>query len=137
MDEMDASLEAACICGFLDDLVREYLAYCQRESVDDRERVADKKASRKNKNRFPNVAGFCRYFHIGSNEYDILAAKYPDQFDRLVAIFEDEAFNSDVSPTLLSAYLKKRLGYEKNNVGEIYDGELKVVFEHDILEDGE
>ena len=136
MDEIDASLEAACICGFLDDLAKEYLAHCQKESYKRDENAADKKASKKSKNRFPNVAGFCRYFHIGSNEYDILAAKYPDQFDRLMAIFEDEAFNSDVSPTLLSAYLKKRLGYEKNNAGEIYDGELKIVFEHDILEDG-
>jgi hypothetical protein len=27
--------------------------------------------------------------------------------------------------------------YEKSNASEIYDGELKIVFEHDILEDGE
>ena len=137
MDEIDASLEAACACGFLDDLAKEYLSYCQKESDEHKGDAADKKASRKTKNRFPNVAGFCRYFNIGSNEYDILAAKYPGQFDRLMAIFEDEAFNSEVSPTLLSAYLKKRLGYEKSNAGEIYDGELKIVFEHDILEDGE
>lgn len=137
MDEIDASLEVACVCGFLYAFAEEYLAYCQRVYEFSDVGAAEKKASKKNKNKFPNVAGFCRYFHIGSNEYDILAAKYPNQFDRLVAIFEDEAFNSDVSPTLLSAYLKRRLGYEKNNVGEIYDGELKVVFEHDIMEDGE
>ena len=67
----------------------------------------------------------------------MLAAKYPAAFDKLIAVFEDEAFNSDVSPTLLSAYLKKRLGYEKKEGSEIYEGEMKVVFEHDIMEDGE
>ena len=48
-----------------------------------------------------------------------------------------EALNADVSPTLLSAYLKKRLGYEKNAGSEICDGQLRVIFEHDITEDGE
>ena len=137
MEDIDASLEAACVCGLLDAYVREYLAYCQRESQNGDEGTVDKKASRKSKNRFPNVAGFCRYFNIGSNEYDVLAAKYPAAFDKLIAVFEDEAFNSDVSPTLLSAYLKKRLGYEKKEGSEIYEGEMKVVFEHDIMEDGE
>lgn len=136
MQDIDASLEAACVCGLLPDYAREYLAYCQREAESADAVVSDKKASKKNKNRFPNVAGFCRYFNIGNNEYDLLAAKYPSAFDRLEAMFEDEAFNSDVSPTLLSAYLKKRLGYEKKEGSEIYDGELKIVFEHDIMEDG-
>lgn len=139
MDDIDSSLESACVCGFLDAFVEEYVSYCQRvseesECVESEKRTAKKT---KNKSRFPNVAGFCRYFNIGNREYEALASKYPCEFDKLYAILEDEAFNSDVSPTLLSAYLKKRLGYEKKEGSEIIDGQLKVIFDHDIMEDGE
>ena len=136
MDDIDSSLESACFCGLLDALAEEYVTFCQRVS-NEQDGEAEKKTAKKNKNRFPNVAGFCRYFNIGGKEYDALAAKYPKEFDKLYAIFEDEAFNSDISPTLLSAYLKKRLGYEKKDGSEIYEGQLKVVFDHDIMEDGE
>jgi hypothetical protein len=37
----------------------------------------------------------------------------------------------------LSAYLKKRLGYEKNDSKVSSDGQMRIVFEHDIIEDGE
>ena len=137
MDDIDSSLGTACYCGLLDAFIDEYITYCQRVSEDREGGNAEKRSAKKNKNRFPNVAGFCRYFNIGSKEYEALAAKYPNEFDRLYAIFEDEAFNSDVSPTLLSAYLKKRLGYEKREGSEIFDGQLKVLFDHDIMEDGE
>ena len=137
MDDNESSLEYACVGGLLGAMVEEYIFYCYRVSAGEYTGGADKKALKKTKNRFPNVAGFCRYFGIGHNEYESLEAKYPAEFDKLRAVFEDEAFNSDVSPTLLSAYLKKRLGYEKKEGSEIFDGELKVVFDHDIMEDGE
>ena len=137
MDDKDPSLECACVCGLLGVLIEEYIFYCQRSAQDCDTGGAEKRTTKKNKNRFPNVAGFCRYFNIGGNEYEALAAKYPKEFDKLNAIFEDEAFNSDISPTLLSAYLKKRLGYEKKEGSELIDGQLKVLFEHDIMEDGE
>ena len=57
------------------------------------------------------------------------------------AALEDEALNASNSPTLLSAYLKKRLGYlEKQSKGEQNESEcglMRLVFEHDIEEDGE
>ena len=136
MDDNGGSIEQACLCGCLDALVDEYLIYCHKSSSETVKEGDDKKSAKKNKNRFPNVAGFCRYFHIGSSEYETLAAKYPNEFDKLRVVFEDEAFNSEISPTLLSAYLKKRLGYEKNEGSEVYEGELRVVFDHDIMEDG-
>ena len=65
-----------------------------------------------------------------------LRASNPDEYDRLVAIFEDEALNADISPNLLSTYMKKRLLYvcdeETTQVGKI-----KYCFEHDIYADGE
>ena len=67
--------------------------------------------------------------------------RYPEYADWLCACFEDEALNASNSPTLLSAYLKKRLGYlEKQSKGEQSESEcglMRLVFEHDIEEDGE
>ena len=136
MEESESSLEYACAHGKLASLLEEYIASC-REAAHEGENTVEKRQSKKNKSRFVNIAGFCRYLNIGNAEFDALCEKYPDEFDKLKAVFEDEAFNSDVSPTLLSAYLKKRLGYEKNKDGELFDGQLKVVFDQDFLEDGQ
>ena len=134
MDEKESSLEYACAHGQLDKLLEEYIISCS--DACELESAAGKKCSKKSKKKFPNVAGFCRYFHIGDAEYEQLCRKYPTEFERVKLVFEDEALNSEISPTILSAYLKKRLGYEKSSGGEVYDGQLKVVFDHDILEDG-
>ena len=58
-----------------------------------------------------------------------------------MAILEDETLNAALSPTLLSAYLKRRLGYAdkaaKTEQNETECGLMRLVFEHDIEEDGE
>ena len=135
MEENENSLEYACKNGTLDKLIEEYVSSCLETC--DLEEASAKKCSKRLKRRFPNVAGFCRYFHIGDAEYERLCAKYKAEFERVRLVFEDEALNSEISPTIISAYLKKRLGYEKSSGGEIYDGQLKVVFDHDIIGDGE
>ncbi len=134
MTESEGSLEYACQRGTADKLVEEYIESCRRDGG--AEISKSEKQSRRAKGRFPNLAGFCRYLGIGDSELGILSAKYPSELERVRAALEDEALNSDVSPTIISAYLKKRLGYEKTSESEIYDGQLKVVFEHDIMEDG-
>lgn len=135
MEENENLLEDACRCGRVEELLEKYILFCyggdEAEACD-----KDKKSSKKGKRRFPNVAGFCRYLFIGEGEYERLCAKYPYEFEKISMFFEDEALNSDVSPTILSAYLKRRLGYEKNRSSEICDGQMKIVFEHDIIEDG-
>ncbi|MBQ7384079.1 MAG: hypothetical protein IJV72_04735 [Clostridia bacterium] len=131
----ESLLEYACRQGLLHTLAEEYVLSCGESASD--ESQSEKKREKKKKKRFPNVAGFCRYFRVGEAEYACLCAKYPTEFDRLGALFEDEALNSEVSPTILSAYLKKRLGYEKSGGSEVCDGQLKIVFDHDIMEDGE
>ncbi len=93
-------------------------------------------AKAKRQYRFPNLAGFCRYVRSGLSELWELRVSNPDEYDRLVAIFEDEALNADISPNLLSTYMKKRLLYvcdEESPQG----GEVKYCFEHDIYADGE
>lgn len=134
-EELGMSLvERACGQGLLHALAEEYIVFCTDSAEIE---PSDKKRDSRKKKRFPNVAGFCRYFHIGETEYRCLSKKFPEEFDRLSALFEDEALNSDISPTVLSAYLKKRLGYEKSVGTEVCDGQLRVVFDHDIEEDGE
>ncbi|MBE6597030.1 MAG: hypothetical protein E7641_05095 [Ruminococcaceae bacterium] len=128
MTESEGSLENACRRGNADELVEKYIELCRKESDGD--------GKGRSKGRFPNLAGFCRYLGIGESELLRLSAKFPSELERVRAALEDEALNSDVSPTIISAYLKRRLGYEKAPESEVYDGQLKVVFEHDIMEDG-
>ena len=92
--------------------------------------------------RFPNIAGFCRFCGVGQTQIDALRRKFPLEYDALCAIFEDEALNSGLSVSLLSSYMKYRLGYggdERSCAGGEKDGEneTKIVFEHDIFADGE
>ena len=131
MEASESEIERACEEERLNALAEEYISFCKSASD------AEKKTSRKSAGRFPNVAGFCRYFRIGATEYECLAQKYPAEFEKLYATLEDEALNSDVSPTILSAYMKKRLGYDRDSDREITDGQLKIVFDHNIMEDGE
>lgn len=92
--------------------------------------------------RFPNVAGFCRFLGIGMAKLTALAAELPDDYDALCAVFEDEALNSGVSASLLTPYFKKRLGYGDRDreavspSGGYDDGTVRILFDHDVLEDG-
>ena len=130
----EISLEAACKNGEIYLLLEEYVRSCY-ESYETLEEDS-KRSAKKGKRRFPNAAGFCRYCKIGEGEDDSLAEKYPLAFERIQAVFEDEALNSEVSPTLLTAYMKKWIGYEKSPKTQVCDGQLKIIFDHDIMEDG-
>ena len=69
-----------------------------------------------------------------------MSKKYPDEFEKLSAVFEDEALNSQISPSLLSTYLKRRLGYGDSSDfsgTEAQSAQLKLIFDHDIFIDGE
>ncbi len=115
--------------GELTAAVLEYLAWCK--AVPEEQTAKGKGASAQ---RFPNFAGFCRHTGAGVSELRALRREYPREYDRLLAIFEDEALNSALSPTLLSAYMKKRLMYAEE---ESTDRQVVWCFEHDIIADGE
>lgn len=88
--------------------------------------------------RFPNLAGLCRYAQAGIAALKELRQRYPDEYDRLLAIFEDEALNAELSPTLLSAYMKKRMLYSADESEESNQkSEVRYCFEHDVFSDGE
>ncbi len=94
-------------------------------------------STKKRVGRFPNLAGFCRYFHISLEDIDAVALEFPQEMAYLYAILEDEALNSGLPPAVLSAYLKKRLGYDKELPAEDGTGVLNIHFEHNIYDDGE
>ena len=123
-------IDNICRMQLLPDFAERYILSC---------READE--GQKKHSRFPNVAGFCRFFGISSDELDYMKEKYPDSYSALCLILEDEAFNAEISASVLSAYLKKRLGYgEKegsDDSGVCSAGPLKLIFEHDIRSDGE
>ena len=112
-------------------LLEDYLLSCHPEDEKGKGRAV----------RFPNLAGFCRSLGCGPLAYAKFEERYPEAADWLCAVFEDEVLNASTSPTVLSSYLKKRLGYMdrqgKLEESEAECGMMRLVFEHNIEEDGE
>lgn len=129
-------LHAVCRLGQTEARMEDYLALCRGKHAE-----CPDEPKAKDKTRFPNAAGFCRFLGTGVWELEEIRRDYPAQYELIFTILEDEALNSDLSPALLSVYLKKRLGYEKEAKeakGEATKGEpMTVCFEHNIWEDGE
>ena len=127
-------LDDACRRGVLPHVLEEYIAFCHTQPP---QALSPEKKGRASGRveRFPNLAGFCRYLGSSTEEWFSMEKQYPIEFGRLRATLEDEALNAAMSPTVIAAYLKKRLGYEKETSEE--EGALTVQFEHDIFSDGE
>ena len=133
-------IESACANGTLITLAEQYINSCNSDEDNDKEEKNGAKKQKKKNGRFTNFAGFCRYVGIGDTEYAKLSKKYPEEFEKLACVLEDEALNSEISPSLLGVYLKKRLGYDdsaKAQKNDVDMGQLKLIFEHDIIADGE
>ena len=134
--------------GLLFDLLSLYLEHCSGKpgtpgtgkSDPPAKAVSGAKETKKAApvSRFPNLAGFCRFLGVGMAKMEQLAAKEPEIYDSLCAVFEDEALNSGVSASVLTPYFKKRLGYaEKAPSSDDEDpGGIRLIFDHDIWEDG-
>jgi hypothetical protein len=91
---------------------------------------------------FPNLAGLSRVLGIGLDEMTRLGEKYPVVYDAILAVLEDGALNTERIPgksaLLAMTYFRRRLGYESIKIapkGE-QDKSIRVVFDHDIEEDG-
>ncbi len=91
---------------------------------------------------FPNLAGLSRALGIGLDEMTRLGEKYPKVYDAILAVLEDGALNAECIPgksaLLTMNYFRRRLGYEAVKVAPKEEGgETRVVFSHDIEEDGQ
>ena len=134
-----ASLRDACRRNILNRVLEKYIESCHRtaDSGEESQDTPARKRPRKCGGRFPNIAGFCRYYRISIRDLDGLSREYPEEINMLYAILEDEALNSGLPPAVLSAYLKKRLGYDKELSDNISEEHMTIRFEHNIFDDGE
>ena len=79
---------------------------------------------------------------IGLGELQRLGGQYPEVYDAILAVLEDGALNAERIPgksaLLAMTYFRRRLGYEqsKAEVKQESTKEVRVVFDHDIEEDG-
>lgn len=119
--------------GSITALLNQYLLNCRTDSTDD---AQESKRKSKKDSIFPNLAGFCRFIGISTSELEVFGKSNPSDYGKILTVLEDEALNSGLSPALVSAYLKKRLGYDGASVQET-SAQLEIKFEHDIFEDGE
>ena len=117
-------------------LLEKYIQSCQQIPDADGGEAPSGRRSARPRHRVPNLAGFCRYLGIGWEEFSRVTEEFPEETQRLYAVLEDEALNSALPPAVLSAYLKRRLGYEREEE-ELPSDPLQICFEHDILSDGE
>ena len=145
-DQTQDMIEELCKDGSIYERLKNYLSDCARSREDepdehnDTKRVADLKRAKyksSQKSTFPNLAGFCRYLGISTGEFEKLICNYPLQHGRILTVLEDEALNSEMSATLLSTYLKKRIGYDSTQQIPCREEGIQISFEHDIFEDGE
>ena len=92
----------------------------------------------KSAGRIPNVAGFCRFLGVTLSDFDRMKSTRPEHHGALCAALEDEALNSQMTASILSIYLKHRLGYgeDREEVGVTDSGQLRLIFDHDAFEDG-
>ena len=141
-DQDEALIKQLYESGRVNELLEEYILACSKKEalINNDGTDTEEKAKSKRKNAesklFPNLAGFCRYLGISTKELSDISRDYPSQYGKLLAVLEDEALNSTLSPTLISAYLKKRLGYGSEASGDSAENQLQIKFEHDIFEDG-
>ena len=119
--------------GSITALLNQYLLNCRTDSTDD---AQESKRKSKKDSIFPNLAGFCRFIGISTSELEAFGKSNPSDYGKILTVLEDEALNSGLSPALVSAYLKKRLGYDGASIQET-SAQLEIKFEHDIFEDGE
>ena len=55
---------------------------------------------------FPNVCGFCRFIGKGTRELIETLSGDKETADRILTVFEDEAFRSGASSAVMTQYLK-------------------------------
>ena len=134
-------LESALRRNTYERLLEKYIAHCRPEEDEESVRGSGAKNQKRIEGKFPNLAGFCRFLKIGTEDLLGFSEEFPEAVAYILAVFEDEALNSSVSPTLLTAYLKRRLGYEREldrKERPIPADALPVIrFEHDVYGDGE
>ena len=59
------------------------------------------------KPRLPNICGFFRWLKLSATALDRLKRSHHEKYRTLLMIFEDEALNSELPPSIISTYMKQ------------------------------
>lgn len=82
---------------------------------------------------FPNVCGFCRFIGKGTRELIETLSNDKETADRILTVFEDEAFRSGASSAVMTQYLK--LLDELRELSRLCraeeDSHISVIFPHE------
>ena len=91
------------------------------------------------KPRLPNICGFLRWLKLGALALDKLKKAYPEKFRTLLMLFEDEALNSELPPSIISTYMKQSFARDDGKDEEVREncGPITLIFDHDIKVDGQ
>ena len=92
------------------------------------------------KPRLPNICGFFRWLKLSAAALDRLKSLHHEKYRTLLMIFEDEALNSELPPSIISTYMKQSfMRQDEENEGAASRkslGPLTLIFDHDIDSDG-
>ena len=101
-------------------LAEQYISFCLSEETP----------------RLPNISGFFRWLKLSAAARDHFKSAHRDEYRTVKMIFEDEALNSPLPPSIVSAYMKQFFSCEPDDETESKGG-ITLTFEHDIERDGE
>ena len=122
----ESIIESICQTNALIRKAEKYIAFCLDPQL--------------KKPRLPNICGFFRWLKLSSIALDKLKREYPEKFRTLLMLFEDEALNSELPPSIISTYMKQSFSKdaeEKTNEVSEECGPITLVFDHDINLDGQ
>lgn len=124
----DEVIDEICRKGRLIKLAEKYIAACLSLDL--------------KKPRLPNVCGFFRWLKLSALALDKLKQSFPEMYRTLLMIFEDEALNSELPPSIISTYMKQSFTHrtdsdEETSVSQNDCGSITLVFDHDIDSDGQ
>lgn len=117
------SIDDLCRKGSPEMLAEQYIDYCLGQDQP----------------RLPNMAGFFRWMELSAAAKDHFKKNYPEHFQTVRMIFEDEALNSPLPPSIVSSYMKQYFLNERDTPDPVPEDDSKItlLFEHDIRHDGE
>ena len=121
----ESFIDGICQSGKLVKLAEKYIKFCLVQEA--------------KKPRLPNICGFFRWLKLSASALDRLKRLHSEKYRTLLMIFEDEALNSELPPSIVSTYMKQSFAHkEEDGESETREscGPITLVFDHDINRDG-
>lgn len=112
-------IDSMCRKGSIRRLAEKYIAFCL---TDERQRL-------------PNMAGFFRWMKLSAAARDHFQSFHREDCRTVKMIFEDEALNSPLPPSIVSTYVKQYFSSDADRPDEGCGG-ITLLFDHDIEHDG-